>query len=329
MYQWLKPSFNSYIDMKNSGRMPQGILICAQDGMGIHDLAMAISRDFLCTSESHDTDCNCHSCTMFNASTHPDFCVINRESEGNSSLSIGIDSLRKAITSCEQTATNGHGKVLLLEDAHLMTTAASNALLKTLEEPPLGILIILTTNNMQSILPTIISRTIRMQINLPSYDVLNKFVCNELNKVDDYRLELAITGMSPLKTVELVKTDMGNKIKESLSIFSRVILKEETPNSFVNYLEKNIPNGPVRFSLLFHIIKDIMLYQCGTSLENLNILYNYESAVEKLKIIHPNSLSTALSKLMTLKKIESFGIKITPISAIQLRVWLDLLVVNI
>lgn len=320
MYSWLVPSLDKYLSIKKIGRLPHAILLCAGDGMGIDTLAKEIARDFLCTAGSGE-ECECHSCKMFADDGHPDYKYVGR----GSSMSIGVDVMREGIASLEHTSVNAHGKVLFIQDAHLMTLQAANALLKTLEEPPEGTLIILTTNNMKALLPTIISRTMYLQVVKPSFEILNTFVQQATKSTDDFKMELAITGNSPLKTINLIELGLVEAIKKSVMLFAKAIEGQESPLTFVNFFDKNISDDELRFSVMYHLIKDIMMYQSGISTSSLSVLYNYEGALKKLQNIDPDSLSDALSKLMNLKRIQQVGIKISPINTVQLLVWMNLL----
>jgi DNA polymerase III subunit delta' len=318
MYSWLEQTYNNYLEMRRLNRLSHAVLICGAEGLGVRELSQEIARVSLCSAKGLE-NCNCHSCAMLKANTHPDFIVVNK-GEGSS---IGVDQLRSCIEALEETSTNAHGKVVLVEGANYMTTAASNALLKTLEEPPRNSFIILTANNVRSLLPTIISRTMRLQVTIPPMDELNKFLQDLTHTDDDFRLALAVSGMSPLKVKTYIENGLNQKLYEAVKIFADVVMKREQVVSFVNFVDKQIDKETL-FGLLYVLLKDIMLYQNGVKIEHLHALGHYPDLLNKLVMVHPDSLNTAMRHIVSLKTVP--GMKTSPVNNLQLVVWLNLLV---
>jgi DNA polymerase-3 subunit delta' len=95
----------------------------------------------------------CDSCRKSAGGTHPDIAVIAADG-----TSIKIDQIRKVNNSIGLKPFEGKKRVYIIEEAHLMTTEAANALLKSLEEPPGHSMFILTADGLDGLLPTIISR---------------------------------------------------------------------------------------------------------------------------------------------------------------------------
>lgn len=295
MYSWLIKPFNDFLAMKQSNRFSHALLICGSSGLGINELTYEIARTILC-EEGGKPNCCCHSCQMLEASTHPDFTKIVRD--GNN---IKVDQIRSGILTLEETATNAHGKVLLIEDAELMNEQASNALLKTLEEPPTDSFIILSTGAPRSLLPTILSRTMRLDIGNVPLEVLNDFLRKETSSNDDFTLELRVSGFNPLKVKEYLENGDSKNLRDALLIFNDVILGNAQSIKFVQAIDKKLSKDLV-FSLFFAIIKDVMLYQVGGLSQTRSILKN-EEVLQRLATIHPDSLNDALNKIIALKKV--------------------------
>lgn len=138
------------------------LLYEGKDCIGKKLIAFLTARGFLCEKKEGLGCGQCHDCKLVNNTVsnvyektnltpHPNIKFIPYEGR-----EIKIDSVRDAISFL--TLKSDKGKVLIIEKAENMNTESSNALLKTLEEPPLNTLIILTTSNQNQILPTIISR---------------------------------------------------------------------------------------------------------------------------------------------------------------------------
>lgn len=133
-YPWLRPPFEQLVSSYQAGRGHHALLIQARAGMGADSLAYAVTRFLMCHHPDGHKSCGqCHSCQLMQAGTHPDYYVLQPE-KGKSTL--GIDAVRGVNEKLYEHARLGGAKVVWIADAALLTEAAANALLKTLEEPP-------------------------------------------------------------------------------------------------------------------------------------------------------------------------------------------------
>lgn len=143
-------------------RVAHAYLFDGPDGIGKKLVAQIFARIFLC--ETANGCGHCASCTKMVAHTHPDF--FSLEPDGTA---IKIDQIRALQPQLALRSFAGRGKVCLIDSAELMTREAANALLKTLEEPTAGTLIILISSRPDSLLSTICSRCQEVRFNrLPS-----------------------------------------------------------------------------------------------------------------------------------------------------------------
>jgi len=151
----------------SADRLAHGLIFAGPEGVGKATCAAALGAFFLCErAESNDACGKCASCRAIAAGTHPDFHVITKElariydKTGKSKATLlPIDVIRNAVAEpAGRKTVLGKGKVFIIEQAELMTAAAQNALLKTLEEPAGRTLIVLLTTHGNELLPTIRSR---------------------------------------------------------------------------------------------------------------------------------------------------------------------------
>lgn len=320
MYPWIEHGFEKYKVIKNSERLGHALLLTAPKGVGVEELAASISKDFLCLSPSgYHVDCNCASCEMFRNNTHPDILTVQRTNHV-----ITVDSLRNSISFLEESSSNGKGKVLLINDAELMNVQASNALLKTLEEPPKDSLIILATYSASLLLPTIISRTVRLSINMPSLVELNHELCQRFGKNEDYRLELIVTGRSLVNVIELIESKKNEQIKEAIRTFSLVLAKRESPTKFVQLLLQEVKDDELIYGLMFAIIKEAMQIHFLSDGDSYVLFKDYPQVLQHFAKISPDSLGKAQTKLVALKSV--YGQKTSPIQNLQLLSWIELMV---
>lgn len=137
--------------------MPHALLIAGPEGMGKRHLADALTRGLLCERPAVDgTACGqCRSCTLLEAGSHPDRLTVSPTEEGKE---IGIQQIRELTEHQVLKPQYSANKIITLHPADRMTVSAANALLKTLEEPTEGTLLLLISDRPQELLPTIRSR---------------------------------------------------------------------------------------------------------------------------------------------------------------------------
>lgn len=137
-----------------SGRLPHAYIFKGPDGVGKRLFARGVAAALNCRGEERGRACgSCGSCRKFLSANHPDFLVVRPERG-----TIKIDQVREMCGGLSYPPYESALRIVLLEDVHTMRQEAANSLLKTLEEPPPGNLLILTAEASQEILTTISSR---------------------------------------------------------------------------------------------------------------------------------------------------------------------------
>lgn len=142
-----------------SGRLAHALLLAGPPGVGKRLVADAFTAMLLCEKKGEDACGACDGCRQFAAGSHPDLLVVALPRDKRE---IPIDKARELNQFLRLQPLRGGRKVALVDDAHRMNLAAQNALLKGLEEPPDGSLVILVANNADALLPTIRSRCQRV-----------------------------------------------------------------------------------------------------------------------------------------------------------------------
>ncbi|BBV77113.1 DNA polymerase III subunit delta' [Raoultella planticola] len=155
-YPWLRPSFEQLVAGYQAGRGHHALLLQALPGMGGEALIYALCRYLMCRQPQGNKSCGqCHSCQLMQAGTHPDYYTLVPE-KGKSAL--GIDAVRDVNEKLYERSRLGGAKVVWTGDAALLTDAAANALLKTLEEPPENTWFFLACQEPARLLATLRSR---------------------------------------------------------------------------------------------------------------------------------------------------------------------------
>lgn len=164
-YPWLNHPYRRIITRHQGGQAHHALLIQAVEGMGDDALVWGVSRWLMCQQPEGLKSCgHCHGCQLMQAQTHPDWYRLEAE-KGKSSL--GIDAVRDVTEKLYHFAQQGGAKVVWLPDAALLTEAAANALLKTLEEPPANTWFFLSTREPSRLLATLRSRCMTWHLSPP------------------------------------------------------------------------------------------------------------------------------------------------------------------
>lgn len=193
MYKWLMPTFADLVARLDKGQLHHGILLMGDAGCGESMLAQQLAKRILCKHPQSALACeNCKPCMLFAASSHPDFHEVTTEKS-----QIGVDAVRQTIEKVTKMAQLSANKVVLIELIERMSESASNALLKTLEEPTQGTFLILTTNAPQYLLATIKSRCEKVRIPMPDFTQSIDYLSGQGVQVPDEET-LAAYQYSPL-----------------------------------------------------------------------------------------------------------------------------------
>ena len=135
-------------------------------GTGKTSSARILAKALNCTNvQDGEPCCECDSCVQVVSGTSMD--VIELDAASNN----GVDAMRDLVGRAS-LGTAGRRKVYIVDEVHMLSTAAANALLKTLEEPPSHVVFVLATTDPQKVLPTIISRTQHFEFRLAALDTL-------------------------------------------------------------------------------------------------------------------------------------------------------------
>ena len=212
----------------NSNNIAHSYMFIGADSIGKLLFAKEFAKAILCTNE--EKPCNkCKSCIEFNTLNNPDFNIV--EPDGNS---IKIEQIRELTKTVYEKPIVSARKIYIIDDSNLMTKEAQNSLLKTLEEPPEYVTIILIASNENQFLPTIRSRCTKILFGNLKDSELKLVLNKKYNYKDIPDIILKIANGSVKRAIELKdkEKEYENVQKiffnlESINIIDLINSKEE------------------------------------------------------------------------------------------------------
>ena len=203
-----KPIVKTLQNAVRQHRIAHAYLFCGPRGTGKTSIAKIFAKMLNCESEENAPCGKCHNCIEFQNGSHPDIIEIDAASNN------GVEEVRNLIEKVKYAPIEGKYKVYIIDEVHMMSTGAFNALLKTIEEPPEHVIFIFATTEPHKVLPTIISRCQRFDFNKVSIaDMVERL---------DYVLDQEHIHMEP-EAVRLVATLSEGGMRDALSILDQCI----------------------------------------------------------------------------------------------------------
>lgn len=156
-HQWATQLLASAI---KHNRLGHAYLITGPKQVGRCTLARTFAQAINCDDPAPQRrPCGqCRSCSLIGSNRHPDVRIVEPEASSRGKLTLKIESIRELLHDLNLAAYEARYKVIILKDFEAATAGAANAFLKTLEEPPANVILILTAKDADTLLPTIASR---------------------------------------------------------------------------------------------------------------------------------------------------------------------------
>ncbi|HAU5607266.1 DNA polymerase III subunit delta' [Citrobacter koseri] len=280
-YPWLRPDFEKLVASYQAGRGHHALLIQALPGMGDDALIYALSRYLLCQQpEGHKSCGRCRGCQLMQAGTHPDYYSLLPE-KGKSTL--GVDAVRDVGEKLYEHSRLGGAKVVLIPDAALLTDAAANALLKTLEEPPEQTWFFLASREPARLLATLRSRCRLHHLAPPSEQYAVSWLSREVTMSQETLLAaLRLSAGAPGAALALLQADSWAHRNALCEALANTL---QSGDWYILLSVLNHEQAAVRLHWLAALLMDALKYQYGaSSLTNQDAGTLVASIAERLSV---------------------------------------------
>ncbi len=247
----------SLINCLDHDKVPHAFLLYGIRGVGKTTIARIIAKCLSCKSSIQQSNpCGkCQSCIAFNDNNHLDIIEIDAASR------TGVDDIRDIIDACQYSPVLGRYKIFIIDEVHMLSKSAFNALLKTLEEPPAHVKFIFATTEITKIPETILSRCISFQLKPVSTEVLSNYLIEIVSK-EGCNLNT--------ESANIISEESEGSVRDALSILEQAIMlvddnKEILPDNILQMI------GKTKSQFISDLLDNII---CGNVKESLNILEN-------------------------------------------------------
>jgi len=273
-----------------------------EDGCGKRMMAQAFAMAIQCTGKTQGACNECKSCKMALSYNHPDIIWVEHEKD----TTISVDEIRKQLVGDVLIRPyQSDYKIYIIDDAELLNEQAQNAMLKTIEEPPEYVCIILLTNNSKKFLPTILSRCITLNFKPINIDKVTKFVAMKC-QIPDYQARLCAQfsqgniGKAMMLATGGEITGIKDEILTILKYSNQMTIQEIIEAIRQCKKHKLTASEYIDFILMWY--RDILMYKATGDINQLMYKDEVNYIKNQAKIVSYEGVDKIVAALDTAKK---------------------------
>ena len=274
-----------------SDRMPHAMVLTGIQGVGKTTIARIIAQCLNCITNDKASAHNCQQCsqcTSIAISQNQD--VLEMDAASNTS----VNDIREIIENSRYRPSIGRYRIYIIDEVHMLSNSAFNALLKTLEEPPSYVKFILATTEIRKIPITVLSRCQRFNLRRLNFDELENHYSQIITK-EGYT--------SDKEAVASIAKAASGSVRDGLSMLDQAIMIT-LPNKHIEASSVRAMLGYGERTELYHLLELIVMGQIQESMEVIrNIYYNnsydpYIMLNDMTEIVHGMIISKSEEKIL-------------------------------
>ncbi len=258
IYPWQQQQWQHLLLQMHNHTLPHALLLAGPQGMGKQAFAMAWAACLLCCHPQQAACGACRNCKLFISQTHPDLLELKPHTD---SKIIKVEQIRELLVELGQTAQQGNYQVVVIDPAEAMNTAAANALLKNLEEPPGRVVFLLVSHQPSAIPATIRSRCQRINFAVPDYSLSLPWLQQQLPQHNALAL-LAMAENIPLRALAFAENGWFVDYDKMLQQMLQLCQGGDPLTLATNCLDEEFPRiYSIAWSLLHKLVQMKLIQQ--------------------------------------------------------------------
>jgi len=275
----------------SENRIGHAYIFSGSAGMGKKTIAHIFAGLLLCENPQSGATCGqCHACRLFENGSNPDYHLISTEEP-----SIGVELIREIQGDVVVKPVYSAHKVYVIEDAAKMTVQAQNCLLKTFEEPPSYVVILLLTSNYEALLETIRSRAQHLPFGKYSREQVTQALIERTGKsYDAIAPAVEYSDGNIGAALELAESGEFSRLRDQVMSYLPGIAKGNPQDilEFTAFMEEQKDNAGLLLNVMLLYYRDLLvMHETG----NENMLINSD---KKDMILHNNGAGTGCRRLI-------------------------------
>ncbi len=319
---WLAPIWQRLASQIQEQRLGHAILLLGQEGLGKRVLLREFSQQLLCLDSTNSGPCGqCGSCHLFNAGTHPDLLMVEPEETGKQ---IKIEQIRRVTDFVNTTAQRANHKVVLLGPAEAMNINASNALLKSLEEPSSQTTLLLYSHQPSSLLATIKSRCQLYSVYTPPWQQALSWL-EQNSQQSSLESALRLAKGAPLKAVDLMEQEVHVQYMQFCQ--DMMDLHQAKANWSATLTKWKAWDSQWITMWFYELVLDVQKAQAGLPIDSISIRELQGQSAQIASVSQYSQVQSMLDKLIDSQKAQQSQSNPNPVLIIETLLidWLSLL----